>query len=159
MPRATNVSRSKPSFGVIVPGHSGRHKMMSGADGALLGTQDRGDDVIGCARDCRAIAGADVEGVVLEVHTVGFFALNEGDADRRGCHRHTKYDLHRPSKHSLGIFGSRRGSGGSRRCRLALALQEKPYSLSPAPALTFAGPPRGSSANRDDPQTWALRDR
>ncbi len=84
-------------MGVVCPGHPGRHQMVAGGDRALLGTQDRGDDVIGCARRCRAVDGGNVEDVVLDNDTVGLFALNECDVDRRGCHRHTKYDLHRHS--------------------------------------------------------------
>jgi hypothetical protein len=40
--------------------------MVASGDRALLGTQDRGDDVIGCTRSCRAVDGADVEDVVVD---------------------------------------------------------------------------------------------
>ena len=58
-------------FGVVSPGHPGRHQMVAGGERALLGTQDRGDDVIGRARGCRAVDGGDVEDVVLDDDTGG----------------------------------------------------------------------------------------
>jgi hypothetical protein len=46
--------------------------MVAGGDRALLGSQNRGDDVIACARRCRAVNGGDVEDVALDDDTVGF---------------------------------------------------------------------------------------
>ena len=76
---------------------------------ALL-AQARGDDVIACARRCRAIDGSDVEDVALDDDPVGLFALNKRNADRRGCHGHTKYDLHRYSNTFAGHIRLSAGS-------------------------------------------------
>src|SRR5690606_6180766 len=37
-------------------------------------------------------------GVVVDREAVRFFAFDQHHADRRGCHRHTKYDVHYASK-------------------------------------------------------------
>src|SRR5829696_5755850 len=71
--------------------------MVTGVDRALLSSEDRGDDFIRRTRSCRAVHPSDVEDVVVDDDAVGLFALNEREADRRGCHRHTEYELHRPS--------------------------------------------------------------
>src|SRR3954470_14858894 len=70
--------------------------MMAGVDCAFLSSEDRGDDFIGRTRSCRAVHCSDVEDVMVDDDAVGLLALDECGSNRRGCHRHTEYELHRP---------------------------------------------------------------
>ncbi|SSA20668.1 hypothetical protein MSP7336_04700 [Mycobacterium shimoidei] len=95
----------RTDFAGLGPGHPRRHQLVAALERAFSGAEDRFDHLLagtGC--------GADRETVLLDRGAVGGFALNQRHADRRWCHRNTKYDVHFPS-----IFCSLGPSGGARR--------------------------------------------
>ena len=71
--------------------------MVAGVDRAFLSSEDL---VAMTSSDARGVAAAvhrsDVEDVMVDDDAVGLFTLDECGANRRGCHRHTEYELHRP---------------------------------------------------------------
>jgi hypothetical protein len=83
---------------LIAPRHAGRPQVVAGLTGAFAGAQNCRDHLIRRAEGCRVFTVVDGEVVLIDGRPVGVFALNQHDADRRGCHRHTEYGVHKSSR-------------------------------------------------------------
>ena len=81
---------------MIPPCHTGGQEPVPAFGGALPGAENGGNHLL--CRRCRAAVAGYVEDVVVDRWAVRFLAFDQHNADRRWCHRHTKYDLHWPSQ-------------------------------------------------------------
>ena len=96
-------------FGVVGPGHPGRHQVVAGGNRALLGTQDRGDDVFGCARGAEPSTAVMSKTSWSMMTPSAFSPSTSAMLTFVGVIDTPSTISTRPSKHSLlGIFGSPR---------------------------------------------------
>ena len=89
-----------PTVSVIGPRHTDRRQPVRALVNALPGAEKRGHHLLGRAGVPR-IADRHVNDIAVERDTPTIGALDEHHPDSRGCHRHTKNDLHQASPLNL----------------------------------------------------------
>ena len=76
--------------GMIGPNHPGGDNVVATFDRAVPGTENRRDHRRG------GIVGAQSDAMMVDGDPAGVGPLDQHHPNRRGCHRHTEYDVHAP---------------------------------------------------------------